>query len=332
MKKQYTKKQISEALSTWKKQLKTGKSKYTARQVKEAISYWTKRLDEAVNADQLADFAAKNKWTKEDALKNVDKIADEFDMDANAQRDYIEKMINSVDFKDAKGGDAKGGDGKKAEAPAVPEKTEKAIAADVIDDDEDASANEAVKSPVGKLNILGRFYRIHVNAVKNATAAVAKFLNSKKVPVPETGITFTNSFADDDAGKFELKDEPMVITLEVEVDRASVKGFRKFMAVMLKEAAEQKGEEIDEGILGTLASAFGAAKEKGKEKAAESIKKANEELKAQIGVAGLQEYVKRFCGPKLAKLINHKVIFDGMNEDKGELVYKYSVAYTVEQG
>ena len=84
MKKQYTKKQISEALSTWKKQLKSGKSKYTARQVKEAVSYWTKRLDEAVTADQLVDFAAKNKWTKEDALKNVDKIADEFEMDANA--------------------------------------------------------------------------------------------------------------------------------------------------------------------------------------------------------------------------------------------------------
>lgn len=211
------------------------------------------------------------------------------------------------------------------------EDVEKDIADEVIDDD-DAAPSEAAKKPVGTLNILGRFYRIHVNAVKNATAAVSKFLNSKKVPVPETGITFTNSFVDDDAGTFEIKDEPMVVTLEVEVDRASVKGFRKFMAVMLKEAAEENGEQLDEGILGTLASAFGAAKEKGKEKAAESIKKANEQLKAQIGVAGLQEYVKRFCGPKLAKVINHKTIFDGMNEDGGELVYKYSVAYNVKQG
>lgn len=208
---------------------------------------------------------------------------------------------------------------------------EEEIAGEVIDD-EDAAPAEAIKKPVGTLNIMGRFYRIHVNAVKNATAAVSKFLNSKKVPVPETGITFTNSFVDDDAGKFEIKDEPMVITLEVEVDRASIKGFRKFMAVMLKETAEENGEPLDEGILGTLASAFGAAKEKSKEKAAESIKKVNEQLKAQIGVAGLQEYVKRFCGPKLAKVINMKTIFDGMNEAGGELVYKYSVAYNVKQG
>lgn len=61
---------------------------------------------------------------------------------------------------------------------------------------------QAAKKPIGVLNILGRFYRIHVNAVKRAVKAAAKFLNSKGAKVNEDDIHFENSYVDEAAGRF----------------------------------------------------------------------------------------------------------------------------------
>lgn len=109
----------------------------------------------------------------------------------------------------------------------------------------------------------------------------------------------------------------MVITMQVAVDKVQLKGWKKFMAKLLEENAAGKRypyRRIDE---------WGDKK----------LEKANEELKKQLGVAGLQEYVKRFCGPFLAKKINYEVVKDNggqeVKEEGRETVYKYSVAFKV---
>lgn len=196
--------------------------------------------------------------------------------------------------------------------------------------DDDEAEKKAEGKPIGTLNISTRMYRIHNSAVKKTTELlVSKFLNKNKLG-DEESVLITNSAVDEDAGKLSLEDGGvMTIGLKVSIDKAHVKGFRKFMAVMLKE------EEIDadpdlvcEGLFGTLFAAGKAAGKEAVEKAKASVDAANEELKKRIGVAGLQEYVKRFAGIKLAK--NVKTVEPAVEEEGGEVRFGYYCSIAVE--
>lgn len=145
-------------------------------------------------------------------------------------------------------------------------------------------------TPFTTWNTSTRLVRAHKFAVKKTIEKlVSKLLNKAKIG--EESVKLTNSLIDDDDGTGDFDSgNTMIVTLRVTIDEAHVKGFRKFMAVLLKESTFKEldaAKELNEGIFSTLANAIKAGAKEAGEKAKDSINKANKELEKKIGLAGL---------------------------------------------
>lgn len=190
--------------------------------------------------------------------------------------------------------------------------------------DEDKVEDKAKSAPVGVFNPTKRFYRMHLHAEKVVKEKLGKLLNKSKLG-DGNSVVIENSAVDD--GDFDMSADNILITIKVQVDKAKVKGFRKFLAV-IKEEDVHDPDRVDEGLLGALFKGLGdTAKGVGKA-AQEKIATANEQLKQRVGVAAMQEYFNAFFGKLLAKKITPKNVFAGADEEGtagAEFVYCSSV-------
>lgn len=215
------------------------------------------------------------------------------------------------------------------------------------DGDDDDNGNDPEEKPAkdpdpfAKFNPMKRIVRLHNAAVKKVSKLVSdKFLNKWKAGDAES-ISIENSAIDTDEQTFDYeKGEKMVITMTVSIDKAKVKGFRKMLAVILKESTFKKldymSKRLNEGLFDIIKGAFrgaikGGAKEGGEAKKA-AIDQANKELKERIGVFGLHEYVRRVCGADIANKLKPKHIeigFDKPDPDEAlSYVYKAIVTFS----
>lgn len=179
--------------------------------------------------------------------------------------------------------------------------------------DEDKVEDKAKASPVGAFNPTKRFYRMHLHAEKVVKQKLAKLLHSKGLKeIEDSNIVIENSAIDD--GDFDTTVDNILVTVKVSIDKAQLKGFRKFLAVLKEEDGGAAMGEIDEGLLSALFKGL-ADTAKGVKKAAdEKVAAANEKLKQTVGVAAMQEYFNAFFGKILAKKVTLKNVFAGADE------------------
>ena len=198
--------------------------------------------------------------------------------------------------------------------------------------DEETVQKKAESNPVGVFDLNARMHRLHIGASNKVKKALEKFLNKYNVDASGKQVLITNS-CDPDNGGWEMPKEgdKMVITVQVSIDRASVKGFRKMVALM----KENDEEFLNEGFWGDLWSGFtkGAAElkkvggetiEKMGKTAAEKIKNANEKLKKQIGLTAIRMYTESFCGKALAGRVgldNIQIGQDDETKEDGEITF-----------
>ena len=239
-------------------------------------------------------------------------------------RKLNEGLYGEEDEEKGDGADPKG-DGDKSEEP------------DPEEEDDPEFKEKDAKDPAAfaKFNPMKRIVRLH-NAAKRKVAKLVsdKFLNKWKAG-SEKSVVFKNSAIDDDEQTFEYeKGGTMVITMTVSIDKAKVKGFRKMMAVLLKESTfkrlDSEARRLDEGIWDIFKSAVGSAAKTAKVKAGEAIDRANNELKEKVGMFGIQEYVRRLCGKDIMEKLRAKSIEIGYDEadEKEALEYVYKAAVT----
>lgn len=198
------------------------------------------------------------------------------------------------------------------------------------EDDELPIEDADEPDPFSEWNTGSRLARAHRAAVKKTV----QLLNDKLLKKGNLGIDavqIKNSLVDDDTmkGDFESGNK-MVVTLRVTVDAAHVKGFRKFLAAVLKESTytdlTRTAKRLDEGILDMMKAAYKAV---GDEKQ-NAIDRANKELERKIGLAGLQEYFKLLCGTAVAKKLRE--IEPGLEKDDKEngVAFVYKAAVTIQ--
>ena len=134
--------------------------------------------------------------------------------------------------------------------------------------DEDKVEDKAKASPVGAFNPTKRFYRMHLHAEKVVKEKLGKLLNKSKLG-DGNSVVIENSAIDD--GNFNMDTDNILITIKVQIDKAKVKGFRKFLAV-IKEEDVHDPDRVDEGLLGALfkgiADTASGVKKAGQEKIA----------------------------------------------------------------
>ena len=194
---------------------------------------------------------------------------------------------------------------------------------DVVDDvsdkgggvglpDEDKVEDKAKASPVGAFNFTKRFYRMHLHAEKVVKEKLGKLLNKSKLGDPNS-VVIENSAVDESSGLFNMDVENILITIKVQIDKAKVKGFRKFLAV-IKEDDVHNPDMVDEGLLSALFKGLGDTAKGVKKEGQKKIATANEELKNRVGVAAMQEYFNAFFGKLLARKITTKNVFAGADE------------------
>ena len=178
---------------------------------------------------------------------------------------YWKKQLRKLN--EETGGD--GTDGKNSEGGENSENSEggENPENDVDDDNNNIEFEEKdAKAPAAfaKFNPMSRIVRLHNAAVKKVQKLVAdKFLNKWKAGDAQS-ILIENSAIDTDAQTFEYKKgNTMVITMSVSIDKAKVKGFRKMMAVLLKESTFKKldrtAKQLNEGIWDIFKGAIGSA-------------------------------------------------------------------------
>ena len=190
--------------------------------------------------------------------------------------------------------------------------------------DEDKVEDKAKASPVGAFNPTKRFYRMHLHAEKVVKEKLGKLLNKSKLG-DGNSIVIENSAVDD--GNFNMDVDNILITIKVQIDKAKVKGFRKFLAV-IKEEDVHNPDRVDEGLLSALFQGIADTAKGVKKAGQEKIAAANEQLKQRVGVAAMQEYFNAFFGKLLAKKITPKNVFAGADEEGtagAEFIYCSSV-------
>ena len=179
--------------------------------------------------------------------------------------------------------------------------------------DEDKVEDKAVAAPVGVFNPTKRFYRMHLHAEKVVKQKLAKLLHSKGLKeIEDSNIVIENSAVED--GDFDMTADNVLVTVKVSIDKAQVKGFRKFLAVLKEEDGGQAMGEIDEGLLSALFKGLADTARGVKKAADDKIAAANEKLKQVVGVAAMQEYFNAFFGKILAKKVTPKNVFAGADE------------------
>lgn len=190
--------------------------------------------------------------------------------------------------------------------------------------DEDKVEDKAKSSPVGAFNPTKRFYRMHLHAEKVVKEKLGKLLNKSKLG-DGNSVVIENSAIED--GNFNMDADNILITIKVQIDKAKVKGFRKFLAV-IKEEDVHDPDRVDEGLLGALFKGIADTAKGVKKAGQEKIAAANEQLKQRVGVAAMQEYFNAFFGKLLAKKITPKNVFAGADEEGtagAEFIYCSSV-------
>lgn len=184
--------------------------------------------------------------------------------------------------------------------------------------------DKAKSAPVGVFNPTKRFYRMHLHAEKVVKEKLGKLLNKSKMG-DGNSVVIENSAIED--GDFNMDADEILITVKVQIDKAKVQGFRKFIAV-LKEDQIKNPDLIDEGLLSALFKGLADTAKGVKKAGQEKIAAANEQLKQRVGVAAMQEYFKAFFGALLAKKITPKNVFAGADEEGNagaEFIYCSSV-------
>lgn len=179
--------------------------------------------------------------------------------------------------------------------------------------DEDKVEDKAKASPVGAFNFTKRFYRMHLHAEKVVKEKLGKLLNKSKLG-DGNSVVIENSAIDESSGQFNMDVKDILITIKVQIDKAKVKGFRKFLAV-IKEEDVHDPDRVDEGLLGALFGGLADTGRRIKKAGQEKIAAANEQLKQRVGVAAMQEYFNAFFGKLLAKKITPKNVFAGADEE-----------------
>lgn len=185
--------------------------------------------------------------------------------------------------------------------------------------DEDKVEDKAKASPVGAFNFTKRFYRMHLHAEKVVKEKLGKLLNKSKLG-DGNSVVIENSAVDESSGLFDMDVENILITIKVQIDKAKVKGFRKFLAV-IKEDDVHNPDMVDEGLLSALFKGLGDTAKGVKKAGQEKIAAANEDLKNRVGVAAMQEYFNAFFGKLLAKKITTKNVFAGADEEGSNGAY-----------
>jgi hypothetical protein len=95
--------------------------------------------------------------------------------------------------------------------------------------DENKVENKAKSTPVGVFNPTKRFYRMHLHAEKVVKEKLGKLLNKSKMG-DGNSVVIENSAIED--GDFNMDADEILITVKVQIDKAKVQGFRKFIAVL----------------------------------------------------------------------------------------------------
>lgn len=253
--------------------------RYSEKHIKEAIDFWQNeltKLNEAVE-DHGGDGKVKDEEIKDEEIKD-----DSAEQKKSSAKDDDDGIID-VDSDDLG-----------------------LESADSIEDD-------AVKNPVGKLTVSGRFHRLHIGSRNLVQKKLAELLNKYKALSDDNAVVVENSRDPDDEGFNIDGDDPMVITVRVQIDRAHVKGLRKLMAVLKEDDEIEKLDEgeiwsaIFKGIANMAHGVSSAAKTK--------IADANEALKKKIGVTAIQSYLMNFGGKKLAQRANLKNVFITADEE-----------------
>jgi hypothetical protein len=191
--------------------------------------------------------------------------------------------------------------------------------------DEDKVEDKAKASPVGAFNPMKRFYRMHLHAEKVVKEKLGKLLNKSKLGDGNSVVIENSAISD---GDFDIDTDNVLITIKVQIDKAKVKGFRKFLAV-IKEADVHNPDRVDEGLLGALFKGLGDTAKGVKKAADEKVAAANEQLKQRVGVAAMQEYFNAFFGKLLAKKITPKNVFAGAEEEGAGASFIYCSSVTL---
>lgn len=188
----------------------------------------------------------------------------------------------------------------------------------------DDAESKARATPIGKFSLPAKFMRLHKGSEKLVKKGLTKLLNKYKAIDGDNAVSIENSrVGDDDTFNIE-GDDPMVITVKVQIDRAKVKGFRKLLAIVKE---DEEIEQIDEGEIWNAIFKGVADTAKGVNAAAKKkIDAANEELKKKIGLAAVQTYLKNFCGRKLAEKATLKNVFIGADPEGDGAEYTFCAA------
>jgi len=194
------------------------------------------------------------------------------------------------------------------EADEVPEKDVKNAEVPVIQS-ESKVVEQAENNPVAVFNPTKRFWRMHNYAVKVVKEKLAKLLHDKGLKdISDGNIVVENSAMDDD--DYDIDADTIVVKIKVQIEKAQLKGFRKFLAVLKEE--DKSLRDIDEASLwGALFKGIGGTAKGVSDAAKEKIAAANKLLKEQVGVKAMQEYFLAFFGKKFAGRINAKTVFAG---------------------
>ena len=96
-------------------------------------------------------------------------------------------------------------------------------------------------------------YFVHVGAKKKAEEAIKKYLQSAKAG--EINVKVTNSAIDSSEHTFDTSVDKYIIGVHVLLDKTTVAGLRKFMAVI------KESQQLDEGLMDGLKSLFGRVKQ-----------------------------------------------------------------------
>lgn len=191
----------------------------------------------------------------------------------------------------------------------------------------DAARKQAEQNPIEGYSLSKKMYFVHNGAKKKAEEAIKKYLQSAKAG--EVNVKVTNSAASDTEYTFNVEAKKYIVGVHVLLDKTTVAGLRKLMAVL------KESEQIDEGIWDGLKSMFGrvsqAVKDGAKDVAAEAQKKidaTNEKMKELIGVLAIKAYITHFIGKRIGDKIDKNSVYAGINESgemKGRISYYTAV-------
>ena len=210
-----------------------------------------------------------------------------------------------------------------AEKPAAEKPAAEGKSADAFTVDPEKTEAKAEAKPVGVFDINARMHRLHLGASNKVKKALEKFLNKYDIKSEGKPVKVENSCDNGNAWNMPKEGDKMLITITVSLDRASVKGFRKMVALM----KENDREFLNEGFWGDLWRGFKKGAEELKKVGGETVQKmgdtakekvinANEKLRRQIGLVAVRMYTEAFCGKALAAEVDEDNIQVGQDNDE----------------